>query len=69
MERTQEMKLTRRMLVWMTPVGVAIGLYEAWDLAGGLVVLMALQMLVLAAAMVALVRTVRREKLKAGERQ
>jgi hypothetical protein len=69
MERSQEMKLTRRMLVWMTPVGVAIGLYEAWDLAGGLVVLMALQMLVLAAAMVALVRTVRREKLKAGERQ
>lgn len=61
------MKLTRRMLLWSTPVGVAIGLYEAWDLAGGLVVLMALQMLVLGGAVWALVRTVRREKQKAGE--
>lgn len=67
MDRSQEMKLTRKMLLWTTPIGVAIGLYEAWQLAGGLVVLMALQMLVLAAVMVALVRTVRREKLKAGE--
>lgn len=67
MDRSQEMKFTRRMLLWITPIGVAIGLYEAWQLAGGLVVLMALQMLVLAVAMVALVRTVRREKLKAGE--
>ncbi|MET0281194.1 MAG: hypothetical protein ABW278_08720 [Steroidobacteraceae bacterium] len=61
MENTQEMKLTRRMLVWMTPIGVAIGLYEAWHLAGGLVLLMALQMLILGAAVVAVVRVIRRE--------
>jgi hypothetical protein len=62
MKRYDEMKLFRRMLMVITPVGVAIGLYEAWDLAGGLVVLMALQILVLAIAGVALVRVIRREQ-------
>jgi hypothetical protein len=45
----------------ITPIGVAIGLYEAWHLAGKLVFLMALQILLLAAAAYALVRIVRRE--------
>jgi hypothetical protein len=67
MTRYDEMKLFRRMLLVITPIGVAIGLYEAWDLAGGLVFLMALQILVLAIAAVALVRVIRREKKSAGK--
>lgn len=61
MDRSQQMKFSRRMLVAITPVGVGIGLYEAWHLAGGLVLLMALQILILTAAVVGLVRAVRRE--------
>jgi hypothetical protein len=61
MDRSNEMKFSRRMLVVITPVGVGIGLYEAWHLAGGLVFLMAFQILVLTAVVVGLVRTVRHE--------
>jgi hypothetical protein len=61
MSRSTEMLFSRRMLMVITPVGLAIGLYEAWRLAGGLVLLMALQISVLAAALVGLVRTVRRQ--------
>ncbi len=68
MEKSQEMKLSRRMLVAMTPVGVAIGLYEAWHLAGGLVFLMALQMLVLTVVTVAVVRVIRRESAQEKSR-
>jgi hypothetical protein len=67
MKRHDEMKLFRRMLLVITPIGVAIGLYEAWDLAGGLVFLMALQILVLAIAGVALVRVIQREKKSGGK--
>ena len=49
------------MLLVTTPVGVAIGLYEAWQLAGGLVLLMAVQMGVLGLVIGSLVRVVRRE--------
>lgn len=66
MDRSKEMKLTRRMLVVTTPIGVAIGLYEAWHLAGGLVLLMALQMLILSIVVVAVVRVVQREKAAAA---
>jgi len=55
------MKFSRWLLVAITPVGVAIGLYEAWRLAGGLVLLMAAQIALLTAAMVGIVRAVRRE--------
>jgi SNF family Na+-dependent transporter len=55
------MKFSSRMLMVITPVGVAIGLHEAWRLAGGLVLLMAIQMLVLGGIAVAVVRMVRRE--------
>lgn len=61
MNRWNEMKFLRRVLLVTTPVGVAIGLYEAWRLAGGLVVLMSAQILVLALVAVGLVRVVRRE--------
>lgn len=68
MDRSKEMKFSRRMLVAITPVGVAIGLYEAWRLAGGLVFLMALQICILTAVVVGLVRAVRREAAQ-GERK
>jgi hypothetical protein len=68
MDRSNEMKFSRRMLVAITPVGVGIGLYEAWHLAGGLVFLMAFQILILTAVVVGLVRTVRREAAR-GERR
>lgn len=55
------MQFSRRLLMVITPVGVAIGLYEAWQLTGGLVLLMAVQISVLAAVMVGLVRAVRRQ--------
>ncbi|MEO6186240.1 MAG: hypothetical protein ABIP38_08620 [Steroidobacteraceae bacterium] len=61
MKSTERMKFSSRMLMVTTPVGVAIGLYEAWRLAGGLVALMAVQMLVLGGIAVAVVRMVRRE--------
>lgn len=61
MNRWHEMKILRRVLLVTTPVGVAIGLYEAWRLAGGLVVLMASQMIVLGLIVAGLVRVVRRE--------
>jgi hypothetical protein len=68
MDRSQEMKFSRRMLVAITPVGVGIGLYEAWHLAGGLVFLMAFQILILTALVVGLVRTVRREAAQQGRK-
>jgi hypothetical protein len=61
MAKWHEMKILRRTLLFTTPLGVAIGLYEAWQLAGGLVVLMATQMIVLGLIVGGLVRIVRRE--------
>jgi hypothetical protein len=68
MDRSREMRFSRRMLVAITPVGVGMGLYEAWHLAGGLVFLMAFQILILTGVVVGLVRTVRREAAR-GERR
>lgn len=61
MNRWNEMKILRRVLLVTTPIGVAIGLYEAWRLAGGLVVLMSAQIIVLGLVVAGLVRVVRRE--------
>jgi hypothetical protein len=61
MKRVEPMKFSSRLLMVITPVGMGIGLYEAWHLAGWLVALMAAQMLVLATVGVYLVRTARRE--------
>jgi len=61
MSRIEKMKFSNRLLMVITPIGVAIGLYEAWHLAGKLVFLMALQILLLAGAAYAVVRMVRRE--------
>ena len=66
MDRRTESKFSRRMLVALTPIGIGIGLYEAWHLAGGLVVLMAVQIAILTTIAVALVRAVRRESAQEG---
>jgi uncharacterized membrane protein len=61
MKRPRQMVFSRRMLMVITPVGVAIGLYEAWHLAGKLVFLLALQIALLTAVLVGVVRVIRRE--------
>ncbi|HEY4211240.1 MAG TPA: hypothetical protein VGM84_07150 [Steroidobacteraceae bacterium] len=55
------MKLAKPMLLVTTPLGVAWGLYEAYRLAGGLVLLMAAMLTTIGAAMGSVVMTIRRE--------
>jgi hypothetical protein len=50
------------LLLVTTPVGLALGLYEGYRLAGGLVVLMFAMISVFAVAMFSVVRTIRRER-------
>jgi RsiW-degrading membrane proteinase PrsW (M82 family) len=57
----RNMRFSTILLLVMTPIGLAIGLHEAWRLAGGLVVLLAAQVLVLLLVAVSVVRTIRRE--------
>jgi len=56
------MRIAKPLLLVTTPIGLAFGLYEAWRLAGGLVVIMAMMITVVGAAMLSVVLTVRREK-------
>ena len=56
------MKIAKPLLLITTPIGVAMGLYEAYRLAGGLVVLMAALIGVIGIAMASVVMTIRREK-------
>jgi hypothetical protein len=56
------MRIAKPLLLIITPIGVAFGLYEAWHLAGGLVFLMAALLGVITVAMVSVVRTIRREQ-------
>ena len=60
------MKIAKPLMLWMTPVGVAGGLYHGYRLAGGLVFLMAALLAMMAAAVGMLVSTVRRERREAG---
>lgn len=62
MIRRREATFFKRMLLVITPIGMIIGLHEAWRLAGGMVVLVAAQLLILTLAAVALVRKVREER-------
>jgi hypothetical protein len=66
MKRTEPMKFSSRLLMVITPIGMGLGLYEAWHFAGKLVFLMALQMLVLITVAVIVVRIVRRESRQKG---
>ena len=56
------MRIAKPLLLITTPIGVALGLYEAWRLAGGLVVLMVALLGLVSVAMLSVVRTVRRER-------
>lgn len=56
------MRIAKPLLLITTPIGLGIGLYEGWRLAGGLVFIMAALMLVIAAAFGSVIWTVRRER-------
>lgn len=56
------MRIAKPLLMVTTPVGLALGLYEGWRLAGGLVLVMAALMLVFGAAMGSVIWTIRRER-------
>jgi hypothetical protein len=56
------MRIAKPILLLSTPVGVALGLFEAYRLAGGLVVLMAAMVGVVTTAAGTVVCTVRREQ-------
>jgi hypothetical protein len=62
MNRRREATFFKYLLLVITPIGMVIGLHEAWRLAGGMVVLVAAQLLILSLAAVALVRKVREER-------
>ena len=56
------MRLAKPILLVTTPLGVAWGLYEAYRLAGGLVLLMAAMVTTIGVAMGTVVSTIRRER-------
>ena len=56
------MRIAKPILLVSTPVGVALGLFEGYRLAGGLVVLMIAMLGVVTAAAGTVVSTVRREQ-------
>jgi hypothetical protein len=55
------MKFSTRLLMVITPLGLVIGLHEAWRLAGGLVALVAMQVFLFTVAAVMVVRRIREE--------
>ena len=55
------MRIAKPILLVTTPVGLAIGVYEAWELAGGQVVLLIALIAMFGVAMLTVVSTVRRE--------
>jgi uncharacterized protein (DUF58 family) len=63
------MRIAKPILLVSTPIGVALGLVEAYRLAGGLVVLMAAMLGLVTVAAGTVVRTVRREQLAERNRQ
>jgi len=56
------MRIAKPLLLVTTPLGLALGLYQGWKLAGGLVFLMAALMSVFGVAMASVVLTIRRER-------
>ena len=63
------MKIGKPLLLITTPIGLAIGLYEGWRLAGGLVFVMATFIAFLGFAFLTVVLTIRREKRQEAERK
>jgi hypothetical protein len=58
------MRIAKPLLLVITPLGVAAGLYEAYRLAGGLVFLMVMMLTVLSVGIASVVLTIRREHEK-----
>ncbi|HLS80824.1 MAG TPA: hypothetical protein VK025_05425 [Steroidobacter sp.] len=56
------MRIAKPLLLIVTPIGVAYGLYEGWRLTGGLVFVMAAMLCVVGAAFGWTVMTIRRER-------
>jgi hypothetical protein len=56
------MRIAKPLLLICTPLGLGLGMYEAYRLAGGLVLLMAAMVATLGAAMGSVVMTIRRER-------
>jgi predicted MFS family arabinose efflux permease len=61
------LRIGKPLLLITTPIGLAIGLYEGWRLAGGLVFLMAAFIGFLAFAFLTVVLTIRRERKQEEE--
>jgi hypothetical protein len=61
------MKIAKPMLLVSTPIGVAGGLFEAYRLAGGLVLLMFAMMSVVGAGFAMVVATIQRESGPSGQ--
>lgn len=55
------MRISKPLLMVSTPLGVVLGLFEGWRMAGGLVFLMALMMGIVGAGVLGVVRVVRAE--------
>ncbi len=62
------MRLAKPILLVLTPLGIAGGLYEAWKISSGLAFLMAVMMCVMGAAIAGVVFTVRREQAEEKRR-
>ena len=62
-------KIAKPLLLASTPIGVAGGLYEAFQLAGGLAFIMFALVALIGAAMAMLVMTIRRESAEARARE
>jgi predicted MFS family arabinose efflux permease len=62
-------RIGKPLLLITTPIGLAIGLYEGWRLAGGLVFLMAAFIGLLGFAFLTIVLTIRRERKQEEEKK
>jgi hypothetical protein len=62
------MRIAKPLLLVLTPIGVAVGLVEGYQIAGGLVVLMAAMLLIVGIAVSTIVMTVRRERRAQSDR-
>lgn len=62
------MKIAKPILLVLTPIGVVGGVYEAFQLAGGLAFLMIAMLLLISTAIGMVVMTVRKEQAAEGEK-
>ncbi|HEY0940865.1 MAG TPA: hypothetical protein VGE08_12260 [Steroidobacter sp.] len=56
------MRIAKPLLLVTTPIGLAVGLYEGWRLAGGLVFIMAALIMVIGVAFGTVIWTIRKER-------